>query len=44
MCTLDLMFITEVFDHTDTTMLYPVNYLRNLARMQVSTSLPHVKS
>jgi len=38
-CQLDLMFVYEVFDSLEATMLYPVNTLRNLARMQVRTRL-----
>ena len=34
-CQLDLMFFHEAFDDADASMLYPVNTLRNFARMQV---------
>lgn len=35
-CQLDLMLVYEVFDSSDASLLYPVNTLRNLARMQVN--------
>mmetsp|Transcript_21809 Transcript_21809/g.37226 ORF Transcript_21809/g.37226 Transcript_21809/m.37226 type:complete len:431 (-) Transcript_21809:13-1305(-) len=38
-CQLDMMLLYEVFDHKDSAMLYPVNSLRNFARMQVRTPL-----
>lgn len=33
-CQLDLMLVYEVFDSIQAMLLYPVNALRNLARMQ----------
>ncbi|KAG1660376.1 hypothetical protein FOA52_012669 [Chlamydomonas sp. UWO 241] len=38
-CQLDLMLIWEAFDSSEAALLYPVNTLRNLARMQVRTKL-----
>ncbi|PNH12214.1 Glycosyltransferase-like protein LARGE [Tetrabaena socialis] len=38
-CQLDLMLFSEVFDSDQAKLLYPVNYLRNYARMQVRTRL-----
>ncbi|GFR51211.1 hypothetical protein Agub_g13537 [Astrephomene gubernaculifera] len=38
-CQLDLMLFSEVFDSPQAALLYPVNYLRNYARMQVRTRL-----
>ena len=38
-CQLDMMLLYEVFDSTDTKLLYPVNTLRNFARMQVCRGL-----
>lgn len=35
MCQLDVLLLYEVFDSPDAQLLYPVNALRNLARMQV---------
>lgn len=34
-CQLDLMLIWEAFDSKEAALLYPVNSLRNYARMQV---------
>ncbi|GAX84389.1 hypothetical protein CEUSTIGMA_g11811.t1 [Chlamydomonas eustigma] len=39
MCQLDLMFLWEAFDSKQASLLYPVNSLRNYARMQVRTNL-----
>lgn len=38
-CQLDVMYFYEVYDSTTSALLYPVNYLRNYARMQVRTRL-----
>ncbi|PNW87946.1 hypothetical protein CHLRE_01g008051v5 [Chlamydomonas reinhardtii] len=38
-CQLDIMFFYEVYDSDQSKLLYPVNYLRNYARMQVRTRL-----
>lgn len=37
MCQLDVMLVYEVFDSARAKMLYPYNYMRNYARLQVST-------
>lgn len=37
MCVLDLMLVYEVFLDEDSTLLYPFNMLRNLARLQART-------
>ncbi|KAG2430370.1 hypothetical protein HYH02_013732 [Chlamydomonas schloesseri] len=39
MCQLDIMLFYEVYDSDQSKLLYPVNYLRNYARMQVRTRL-----
>ncbi|EFJ43666.1 hypothetical protein VOLCADRAFT_96251 [Volvox carteri f. nagariensis] len=39
MCQLDLMLFYELYDSDQSKLLYPVNYLRNYARMQVRTRL-----
>ncbi|KAG2444235.1 hypothetical protein HXX76_000993 [Chlamydomonas incerta] len=38
-CQLDVMLFYEVYDSDQSRLLYPVNYLRNYARMQVRTRL-----
>ena len=35
-CKLDLMLVREVFDDSEAKIWYPVNQLRNYARLQVS--------
>lgn len=34
-CALDVALVWEVFDSGRSAMLYPINHLRNLARLQV---------
>lgn len=34
-CRLDIMLVFEILDNTRTSMLHPVNVLRNFARLQV---------
>ena len=36
-CQLDLMLVWEAFDSKEAALLYPVNSLRNYARMQVES-------
>ncbi|KAG2486289.1 hypothetical protein HYH03_014994 [Edaphochlamys debaryana] len=38
-CALDVMLFYEVYDSDQAKLLYPVNYMRNYARMQVRTRL-----
>ena len=38
-CQLDLMLLWEAFDSKDAFLLYPVNSLRNFARMQVCVNV-----
>ncbi len=39
LCQLDMMLFYEVFDDRASSLLYPVNALRNFARMQVLATL-----
>lgn len=39
-CKLDLMLVREVFDDPEAKIWYPVNQLRNYARLQVRSAAP----